>query len=81
MVAGVIPIVREIWAGAAWLRFLPSGVAAAIGMLIEPNWTIPRVLGAVAQFMWLRKWPGSCLLQLIPPLLFQLHSATSTMGC
>jgi len=40
------------------LRWLvPSGTAAGVGMYLTPNWTIPRVIGGVAQWIWKRHWP------------------------
>jgi len=40
-------------------RFLPSGIALAIGMYITPNWTLPRVAGAVLQLVWSKAAPTS----------------------
>jgi uncharacterized oligopeptide transporter (OPT) family protein len=37
------------------LRYCPSPTAVAIGMYVTPNWTIPRVIGAVVAEMW-RRW-------------------------
>ena len=40
------------------LRWLvPSGTAAGVGMYLTPNWTIPRVIGGVGQWVWKRYWP------------------------
>jgi uncharacterized oligopeptide transporter (OPT) family protein len=33
-------------------RWLPSGIAVAIGMYVTPNWTVPRVVGGVANLLW-----------------------------
>jgi len=39
--------------------FLPSCVAFAIGMYVTPNWTIARVIGALAEYLWKKKRPQS----------------------
>lgn len=36
---------------------LPSGIAIAIGMYVTPNWTIPRVIGGFANYLWRRLAP------------------------
>jgi len=33
-------------------HFLPSGVAMGIGMYLTPDWTLPRVWGAIAAIIW-----------------------------
>ncbi|KAF2075859.1 hypothetical protein CYY_002845 [Polysphondylium violaceum] len=57
IVAGVlvsfIPIIEAIKPSTE--RFLPSGIALAIGMYVQPNYTIARCIGTVAQFYWKRK--------------------------
>ena len=40
----------------AWL---PSGIAFGIGMYLTPDWTIPRVAGAVLEVLWRRWRPAS----------------------
>lgn len=42
---------------AIWL--LPSGIGFAVGMYIQPKWTIPRVLGSALEQGWLRYNPAS----------------------
>ena len=37
---------------------LPSGVALAIGMYVTPNWTIPRVVGGFANYLWRKSAPA-----------------------
>ena len=39
-----------------WL--IPSGTAAGVGMYLTPNWTIPRVIGGLAQALWARWAPA-----------------------
>jgi hypothetical protein len=41
------------------LALLPSGVGFAVGMYLTPNWTLPRLLGSVAEQTWLLLSPGS----------------------
>jgi uncharacterized oligopeptide transporter (OPT) family protein len=41
---------------AAWL---PSPVGFAIGLFVTPNWTITRLVGALAAAAWQRRWPAS----------------------
>ena len=36
-------------------KYLPSGIALAIGFYITPNYVLPRVVGAVFQFVWFRR--------------------------
>jgi len=38
-------------------KFLPSGVAFAIAMYVTPNFTIPRVIGALVNYIWAKKFP------------------------
>ena len=36
---------------------LPSGIGIAVGMYVSPRFTVPRVIGSVAEQLWLR---GNC---------------------
>ena len=38
---------------------LPSGIGVAVGMYVSPKWTIPRVIGSLAEQAWFRYSPGS----------------------
>lgn len=50
-VAAVLPLVElALPEGRRWV--VPSGMAAAIGMYVTPNWTLPRVAGGVANWAW-----------------------------
>ncbi|KYR00052.1 hypothetical protein DLAC_03195 [Tieghemostelium lacteum] len=40
-------------------KYLPSGIAFAIGMYVTPNWTIARCIGSFVQFYWKREYPDS----------------------
>src|SRR4051812_26137449 len=40
-------------------KYVPSGIAFAIAMYVTPNWTIPRVIGSLAHFFWLKRNPTS----------------------
>ncbi len=33
---------------------LPSGIGVAVGLYVSPKWTIPRVVGSLAEQIWLR---------------------------
>lgn len=33
---------------------LPSGIGIAVGMYVSPRFTVPRVIGSVAEQLWLR---------------------------
>merc|ERR1712129_556647 len=35
--------------------YVPSGVALAIGLYITPNYVLPRIAGALLQFVWRKK--------------------------
>jgi hypothetical protein len=41
------------------LALLPSGVGFAVGMYLTANWTLPRVIGSIADQLWLLISPGS----------------------
>ena len=36
---------------------LPSGIGIAVGMYVNPRFTVPRVIGSLAEQAWLR---GNC---------------------
>jgi len=59
--AGAVPPARRRrwWhmAGAACGALAPSPTAFAIGMYVTPNWTLPRVAGALASAAWARASP------------------------
>jgi len=38
-------------------RLLPSGIAVGIGMYLTPDWTLPRVIGALAAWLWEKRSP------------------------
>lgn len=39
--------------------FLPSGIGFAIGMYVAPKFTLARILGSLAQQIWLKRNPTS----------------------
>lgn len=41
------------------LTYMPSGVGFAVGMYVSPQFTIPRVLGTIAEQAWLRCNPNN----------------------
>lgn len=57
IIAGLIPIIT-LWKPAI-NKFLPSATAIAIAFYITPNFSIPRILGAFIQFIWVKKFPQS----------------------
>jgi len=60
MVIGIgLPILEKFAEHSSWGRFIPSGIAFGIGMYITPDWTIPRVLGAVVEYLWRSRNPAS----------------------
>lgn len=56
-IAGLLlPILEQVTHGLLH-SLLPSGVAFGVAMTLTPDWTIPRVVGAVAEWAWLRRRP------------------------
>jgi uncharacterized oligopeptide transporter (OPT) family protein len=51
IIFGVLPWIRPLLK-AKIARYIPSGIAFAIGMYIQPNWVIPRVIGGVPSYFW-----------------------------
>jgi hypothetical protein len=51
------------WRGrsaAEWvLALMPSGVGVAIGAYLQPQWTLPRLMGSIADQLWLFLSPGT----------------------
>lgn len=41
-----------------WARWIPSGVAFAIGFLNTPNFSIARLIGGLLEFWWTRRTRG-----------------------
>lgn len=39
-----------------WLRWMPSGVAFAVGMLNTPNFSLSRLIGGITEAWWRRKY-------------------------
>lgn len=54
VVAAVIVVILYAMEG-FFLWNVPSAMAAAIGMYVTPNWTLPRVAGGLANYAW-NKW-------------------------
>ena len=40
-------------------HWLPSGIAFGIGMYLTPDFTLPRVIGALCEIWWRRRYPHS----------------------
>lgn len=43
--------------GAQWTKFVPSGVAVAVGMCVSPSFSLPRAIGGVGSWWYLRRNP------------------------
>lgn len=56
-VLGVALPLMEGGCGSKTRCFLPSGIAMGIGMYLTPDWTLPRVIGAVAAWFWEKRSP------------------------
>uniref|UniRef100_A0A6B2L039 Uncharacterized protein n=1 Tax=Arcella intermedia TaxID=1963864 RepID=A0A6B2L039_9EUKA len=57
VVAMLLPILSNVFP--KYSKWFPSGIAFAIAIYVTPNWTIPRVVGAVVHFLWSRYSPVS----------------------
>eukprot|EP01133_Synstelium_polycarpum_P015631 gene15631-18571_t len=57
VIVSLIPIIEAIKPSTE--RFLPSGIAIAIGMFITPNFTFPRIVGSFVQWFWRRYYIDS----------------------
>jgi len=55
IIAAILPIISYKFPKIA--GWLPSGIAFAIGIYVTPNWTIPRVVGAMISYVWQKYWP------------------------
>jgi OPT family oligopeptide transporter len=50
----LFPIIQEFWPNYTPLHYLPNGIAFAVGIYNPPNFTLPRVLGAVISDLYLK---------------------------
>jgi len=57
IIAAILPILATKFPHYA--EWMPSGIAFAIAIYVTPNWTIPRVVGALVHFVWKTYWPKS----------------------
>ena len=57
--AGVLLPLLESFGPRALRSWLPSGIAFGIGMYLPPEWTLPRVAGALLELCWRRRRPAS----------------------
>uniref|UniRef100_A0A6U6KYX8 Oligopeptide transporter n=1 Tax=Odontella aurita TaxID=265563 RepID=A0A6U6KYX8_9STRA len=57
-VIGVSLPILEMTLGERRRHWVPSGIAFGIGMYITPDWTIPRVIGAVVESWWHSRNPS-----------------------
>ena len=49
---GVFVLLKETGPSHGWRRFLPQGIAFAIGMYNPPNFTLARVIGGLVGYAW-----------------------------
>ncbi|PRP76763.1 hypothetical protein PROFUN_14888 [Planoprotostelium fungivorum] len=60
VLGGILPLFELFpFVPERYTKFLPSGIAFAIGMYVTPNWTIPRVVGALIEYFWRRRSSSS----------------------
>jgi uncharacterized oligopeptide transporter (OPT) family protein len=45
-------ILKEVKRGKEWVKWIPQGIAFAIGMYNPPSFTIARVIGGIACYYW-----------------------------
>ncbi|KAI9298548.1 OPT superfamily oligopeptide transporter [Neoconidiobolus thromboides FSU 785] len=65
----IIPIVKFLYSNTRLVQYLPSGIAFAIGIYNPPNFTLPRVLGALICEAYLKGWFTSYLISPIKQLI------------
>ncbi|KAL6065382.1 Succinate dehydrogenase iron-sulfur subunit [Balamuthia mandrillaris] len=58
VIAGMLPILAIVLRR-EHAQYLPSGIAFAVAMYVTPNWTMPRVVGAILHYCWARYRPRS----------------------
>ena len=81
-VGGVaLAVMERLAQGKAWGRLVPSGMAFGIGMYVTPDWTLPRVAGAVFEHLWFVKSPESHrMLMLMVASGFVLGEGVASIG-
>lgn len=57
-VGAALPVLEAALPHAA-AAYLPSGIAFGVGMYLTPDWTLPRVAGALVEWAWARRAPSS----------------------
>lgn len=50
----IFVLLKELYGHRKWTRFIPQGIAFAIGMYNPPSFTLARVIGGVVQYLWNR---------------------------
>jgi uncharacterized oligopeptide transporter (OPT) family protein len=48
----IFVLLKELYGHRKWTRFIPQGIAFAIGMYNPPSFTLARVIGGVIQYAW-----------------------------
>ncbi|KAJ1988042.1 OPT super [Dimargaris cristalligena] len=49
-----LPILETMFSHQRWVKYLPSGIAFAIGIYNPPNFTLARLTGALSVYLWNR---------------------------
>jgi len=57
IIAVLLPILQAIFPKQR--HYIISGMAVGIAMYVTPNWTLPRFVGAMMQWIWKTKWRRS----------------------
>jgi len=57
IIAAALPIISYKFP--RYAEWFPSGIAFAIAIYVTPNWTIPRVVGALVTYVWQKYWPDA----------------------
>lgn len=48
----VFVLVKELYPNQSWTKFIPQGIAFAIGMYNPPAFTLARVIGGLISYFW-----------------------------
>ncbi|CEJ87601.1 hypothetical protein VHEMI04462 [[Torrubiella] hemipterigena] len=54
-----ITIARAMSTGHRWRKFLPGGIAVAVGMYNVPSFTLARAVGGIAAYVWTQRLKNS----------------------
>lgn len=48
----VFVLIKELYQKPKWVKYIPQGIAFAIGMYNPPNFTLARVIGGLIVYYW-----------------------------